>query len=67
MLTGHASTRQAVLAWIFVALRALHSLVHIGPNAIRLRARLYIASCVALAAMWLGFAIDLLIHAGAGA
>ncbi len=67
MLTGHASTRQAVLAWIFVALRALHSLVHIGPNAIRLRARLYIASCVALAGMWLGFASDLLIHAGGGA
>jgi len=48
-------------------LRALHSLVHIGPNAIRLRARLYIASCVALAVMWLGFASDLLIHAGGGA
>lgn len=65
MLTGYASTSQLVLAWIFVALRALHSLVHIGPNGIRLRARLYIASCIALAGMWLGFAIDLLGHAGA--
>lgn len=67
MLTGHAATSQVVLAWIFVGSRVLHSVVHIGPNAVRLRARLYIASCVALAAMWLGFAIDILIHAGAGA
>lgn len=67
MLTGHASTSQVMLAWIFVGSRALHTVVHIGPNAVRLRARLYIASCVALAAMWLGFAIDLLIHAGVDA
>lgn len=67
ILTGYASTIQVVLAWIFVTLRALHSLVHIGPNAVRLRARIYIASCVALAAMWLGLAIDLLIHTGVGA
>lgn len=66
ILTSHASIWQVGLAWIFVVLRALHSLVHIGPNKIRMRARLYIASCVALAAMWLGFAIDLLVHAGSG-
>lgn len=67
MLTGEVSAGQIALAWIFVVLRALHSVVHIGPNAVRLRARLYIASCAVLAAMWLGFAVTLLIPAGASA
>jgi len=66
MITGRASLVQVALAWIFVGLRAWHSFLHIGPNPIRLRARVYIASCAMLAAMWLGFAIDL-IAAGAPA
>lgn len=65
VLTSHASVWQIALAWIFVVLRALHSLVHIGPNTIRTRFRLYLASCITLSAMWLGFAIDLLVQAGA--
>lgn len=65
ILTGSASITQVALAWVFVALRLAHTVIHIGPNTIRTRARVYIASCAMLFAMWLGFIIDLLIQAGA--
>lgn len=61
LLTGRASLVQVALAWAYVGLRAWHSHLHIGANPIRLRARVYIASCAVLAAMWLGFAFDLLV------
>ena len=57
--TATVSRWQVVLAWLFVGLRVLHSALHLGSNPIRLRARVYIASSAMLAAMWLGFAIDL--------
>jgi hypothetical protein len=65
IVTGNTSGAQVTLAWAFVALRLLHTVIHIGPNAIRARARVYIASSAMLLAMWLGFVIDLLVHAGA--
>ncbi len=65
IVTGSASDIQVGLAWAFVALRLVHTIIHIGPNSIRTRARVYIASSIALFAMWLGFALDLLVHAGA--
>lgn len=55
------------LAWIFVTLRVAHSAIHIGPNTVRTRARVYIASSIALFAMWVGFVIDLLAISGVGA
>lgn len=65
IVTGSASSIQVGLAWIFVALRLMHSIIHIGPNRIRTRARVYIASSIVLFAMWLGFVIDMVIHTGA--
>ena len=59
LITDNVSLWQVALAWLFVGLRALHSVLHLGANPIRLRARVYIASCAMLAAMWLGFAVDL--------
>lgn len=67
VLTGSASAAQVALAWIFVALRVVHSAIHIGPNTVRTRARVYIASSIALFAMWVGFVIDLLAISGVGA
>ncbi len=63
IVTGSASAMQVALAWAFVALRLAHSIIHIGPNPIRTRAPFYIASNVALIAMWLGFVSDLLLQA----
>ncbi|WP_257558154.1 MAPEG family protein [Sphingobium sp. CFD-2] len=52
ILTGSASAAQVVLAWIFVALRLAHTVIHIGPSTVRTRARVYIASSIVLFAMW---------------
>jgi hypothetical protein len=65
LVTGSASGGQVALAWAFVTLRLVHTVIHIGPNTIRTRARIYIASSAVLFAMWLGLVIDLLVRAGA--
>ncbi len=59
MLTRHAGHIEVVLAWVFVALRIAHSVIHTGQNAIRIRFLVYVASCAVLLAMWLGFALDI--------
>jgi hypothetical protein len=59
LITQHASAAQVALAWIYVALRAMHSFIHIGPKRVQPRFFAYLASCVALAAMWIGFVIDI--------
>lgn len=63
LITGQAGDTQVVLAWAYVALRAIHSFIHIGPKKVQRRFQVYAASCAVLLAMWIGFAIDL---AGAG-
>lgn len=65
IVTGSASGIQVGLAWAFVALRLVHSIIQIGPNTIRARARVFIASSVVLFAMWLGFVMDILPNTGA--
>jgi len=59
MLTNHADGFQVVLAWLYVLLRGLHSLIHIGSRQVNPRFIVYLASCVVLFAMWAGFAIHL--------
>jgi hypothetical protein len=61
MLTRHGGTIEVVLAWAYVALRAVHSVIHTGANVVRVRFLVYIVSCAVLLAMWLGFAVDLAI------
>ena len=60
LITHHANHLQVLLAWIFVALRGLHSFIHIGPKKVMPRFMVYLASCIVLSAMWIGFAIDML-------
>ncbi len=59
ILTRHAGHIEVALAWGYVALRAVHSIIHTGANVVRVRFLVYLASCVVLLAMWLGFAIDI--------
>lgn len=59
MLTHHAGHIEVTLAWIYVVLRIVHSLIHVGPNPVIPRFMAYLASCVVLSAMWIGFAIDM--------
>lgn len=59
ILTNHGHGFQVVLAWLYVVLRGLHSLIHIGSRQVNPRFMVYLASCLALLAMWAGFAIQL--------
>jgi hypothetical protein len=44
-----------LLAWLYVALRLAHSLVHLGPNLIVLRLAAFAASNFVLLAIWIRF------------
>jgi hypothetical protein len=48
-----------VLAWIYVALRIVHSLIHVSYNKIMHRFSIYAISSSVLFAMWIIFAIRL--------
>ena len=58
LLTHLAGLVQIILAWLYVVLRLVHSLIHIGRGPIPRRFFIYLLSCAILLAMWVGFAID---------
>ncbi len=67
ILTNLADGAQPVLAWLFVLLRGLHSAIHIRSRNPMPRFGAYLASCLALFAMWSIFAIRLVeLHASGG-
>lgn len=57
--THHVSTALLALAWLYVLLRALHSWIHLGANRIGNRLRVYFASWLVLAAMWVVLVVQL--------
>lgn len=59
LFTNQDSHVQVALAWFYVALRYVHSFVHIGPKKVPVRALLFSLSALVLLAMWIGFAIDI--------
>ncbi len=65
LVTRHGDHVQLLLAWAYVALRCAHSFIHVGSNQVRARFGVYFASCIVLAAMWIGFAIDMAVAARA--
>jgi hypothetical protein len=59
-------TRQAdylflVLAWVFVALRVLHAVVHLTNNKLAHRGPLFIAGAIVLTIMWIVFMVRILL------
>ncbi len=56
---GMADLVFVLLATLFVALRLLHTVVHITSNHVRLRFNLFLLSCVVLWAFWARIAIKL--------
>jgi hypothetical protein len=48
------------LAWVFVILRAIHSLIHCTYNRVMHRFVAYLASCVLLVLMWFRLALYIL-------
>ena len=59
LVTAADTGVQIVLAWLYALLRAGHSYVQIAVRKVPPRFLVYLASCVVLAAMWIGFAIDI--------
>lgn len=60
LFTDQASQVQVTLAWVYVAMRALHSFIHIVVRKVVWRATVYWISSGILIAMWIGFFVDLL-------
>ena len=52
LVTGQNSMVMLVLAWIYVALRAIHAYIHTGSNKLQPRMRVYFASWLVLLGMW---------------
>ncbi len=59
-VTGQVTQLQLVLAWLYVALRALHSLIHVTYNRVMHRWLAYMTSTICLFVMWGAFVFDLL-------
>lgn len=55
--TGYA---MAALAWLYVATRVIHTLIHIGPNKLPLRGAVYGVGIIALFGMWIGVLLAVL-------
>lgn len=53
--TAHVTQATLWLAWAYVALRAVHSVVHLSYNDVRHRGLAFAASNVVLAVMWVRF------------
>lgn len=58
--TGEVTKFQLVLAWIYVFLRVVHSLIHVTYNRVVHRWAVYVTSTVCLFIMWGNFAKTLL-------
>jgi hypothetical protein len=59
LITRHGNHMEVALAWIYVALRVVHSIIHATRGPVMPRFLVYALSCAALSAMWIGFAIDM--------
>ena len=58
-VTGQVTTTSVRLAWVYVALRLVHSVVHLTYNDVRHRGLAFAASNLVLLAMWVGFFLAL--------
>ncbi len=59
-LTQSASPLMLGAAWLYVALRVVHSAIHCTTNRVKHRFRVYAASSAVLLGMWIAFTVSLL-------
>jgi hypothetical protein len=60
LLKGQVTLALVVLAWVFVAARIVHAAIHTGTNYVPRRFQAFVVSVLALVAMWLLFALQVL-------
>ena len=61
LITNKADLVQVVLAWIFVASRVLHTVIHLGSNVVLRRGMAFFIGLVVLFVMWVWFGLRLFI------
>jgi len=59
-ITAKVDTTTLVLAWLYVALRAVHSAIHLTYNRVFHRLLAYAASAAVLFALWIRFVVRVL-------
>lgn len=59
IMTVKVDWLQVTLAWVFIASRIVHSLVHTGDNVVIRRFQAFLVGFVAVVTMWAWFAIRL--------
>ncbi|HEX4510647.1 MAG TPA: MAPEG family protein [Burkholderiaceae bacterium] len=65
-VTGGATYMMTLLAWLYVAARVAHSLIHMTSNHIPYRMSAFAVSCLALAILWVGAALHMASVSAAG-
>ena len=58
MVTHSANALVVTLAWLYVAARLAHALIHLGRNKLRLRIAAYFLGWVALLLLWCSLALN---------
>jgi len=61
IVTHHADYLFLVLAWLFVITRLVHAYIHTGSNYVRHRFNAFLIGAIILMAMWIIFAVDILL------
>ena len=61
IVTRHADIVFVVMAWLFVLTRLLHVYIHTGSNVVRHRFNAFALGAVILLAMWIIFAVHILL------
>ncbi len=59
LATGMVGPGMVAAAWAYVALRCVHSFIHLGYNKVMHRFFVFLASCVLLLLMWAAFVVQL--------
>ena len=62
MVTGVTGTAVVALAWGYVAMRYLHTYIHLGSNRVRHRMRVYFGSWLFLVILWVYVAVSVALH-----
>ncbi len=60
VLAGATQLWLVILAWLYVALRLVHTVVHINSNVVRIRFNVFLVSYFVLFAMWVLVAVNLI-------
>lgn len=62
LVTRKADLIFVILAWVFVLSRVVHAFIHTTSNDLRLRFPAYAVGVIALALMWVLFALSILLN-----